>query len=124
MKKQANIFNILIIFSFCLIILMPINSTAQDNYKKHVNAKWTTKTLPDVKMTGVHEDLLIVDNSKFLITESTIFIKKNKTKEIKISDDDLTFPSRARITYRVYSVPDEGNPYRKDQKVLTTVFIY
>lgn len=99
--------------------------SAEDGFQKPSPvAQYQDRTLDQVTISAVRENMFIINGENYISTNQTIITKQVDGASKPVTIEEISFPSRARITFQIYFVVDEAHPFQKNDMVLTTVSIY
>lgn len=100
-------------------------ASAEDSSQKATpNAQYQDRTLDQVTISAIRENIFIINGESYISTNQTIISKQADGVFKPATIEEISFPARARITFQIYFIVDEAHPFQKNDMVLTTVSLY
>lgn len=122
MRRLCGIGRLILVFLLSVFFAFPIIVMAAEDHSVQ-RAKWTVKTLVDVKLVAKVENTILIDETIYVYDGKTKFIKYEQKQEKKVSVNKIVFPCQAQITYKMITERDEAHPYMEGQRILTNVIV-
>ncbi|NNF98151.1 MAG: hypothetical protein HKM93_02145 [Desulfobacteraceae bacterium] len=111
---------VLLIFLMTPLCALAAEEITSDAY----TAKYQEITLQKAEFTGVEEDAGIIDGEKYIFSKYTkVYQGLNEWTRYEIPLANLSLPRRVTITYRVYEISTESEPFSPDDKVLVSISV-